>query len=50
MVPWGNLIAAVQDMKGAYKMKKDVLPGPVLTEQGVMVLNLNRVDSSDGIK
>jgi len=35
----GNLIVAFQYLKRAYKKDKDFLSGPVVTEQGVMVLN-----------
>ena len=40
----GDLIAAFHYVKRAYKKDKDFLPRPVVTGQGAMVLNLNRVD------
>ena len=36
---WGDLIAAFQYLKGAYKkMERDLLPGSVVTGQGATVL------------
>ena len=35
----GDLIVAFQYLKGAYKKEKDLLAGPVVIGQGVVVLN-----------
>ena len=41
---WGDLIAAFQYLKGAFKKDRDrILVGPVVIGQGVMVLNSKRV-------
>lgn len=42
--PQGDLIAAFHYLKAAYKTDRDLLPEPVVTEQGAMVFNWKRVD------
>ena len=41
---WGDLIAAFQYITGLYDRLRGFLPGPIVTGQGVTVLNYRRVD------